>query len=581
MALSPVAGLFLGVVRLFALGLIVGSLVAATSANCRAQVVTYETVALSGHPIPGAEPGVVLSDLGVRGLTLNDSGQLVFGANLSGPGVNLSNDLALIEYSSGATRLMARTGQTPPGAAPGFRYVDFDYNPVLNNVGQTAFFAGLEGGFAGSQLAHYLETGGSLELSAQVGDAVPQAGPNATFSTFGDLVQLNVHGQVAFVAQVNNSANGPSFNLAIILRSGGSSSVVALAGDAAPGAGLGVNFSALPYDPVLNDLGQTAFLADLAGSGVNSTNSRGIFSQSGGVLGLVARAGDPAPDTDPGLRFGDMSGAFPVLSNAGATAFLTNLAGAGVDASNGNAIYFNSGGNLQLVARTGDAPSILGPGESIGPLLGYPSLNDSGQIAFQTRLTGPGLVSPSNTAVLIAAEGNLELVARGGDAAPVAAPGVLFAFVGEPVLNDHGQVAFLATLTGAGVDGSNDLGIFATDREGFLRLIFREGDPFDVNPDPLITDSRTIQSIGYYSLSNGSGGRPTSFNAAGQVAATLQFTDGTQGVFIATVRVPEPASLLLWAVAAATLLSPRRPKVAPPAGFEPATHGLGNRCSIP
>ncbi|WP_145289910.1 DUF7453 family protein [Pirellulimonas nuda] len=543
-----------GSARLLALGLIAGVLGAAVSGDCRAQPVSYETVVLSGDPVPGAEPGVAFSDLGVLGLSLNAGGQLVFGANVSGPGVTLANDLALLSYSGGPLRLIARTGQPAPGVAPGYRFEGLDYNPVLNNAGQTAFFAGLAGGPSGSQLAHYLDTGGALQLSAQRGDPVPLAGPSAAFRSFGELLQLNDGGQIAYLALVDNSTSAPQFDQAIVLQSGAALGLVALTGDAAPGAGPGVRFGALRYDPVLNDLGQTAFLAELAGAGVDGANSFAIFSQSNGPLAMVARAGDPAPGARAGVRFGDMSNAYPELNNAGATAFLTGLTGAGVDASNGRAIYLSSGGTLELVARAGDAPSLLGPGEELGPQLGRPSLNQSGQIAFQTRLTGPGLNNTNNLAVFTAAGGDLNLVARGGDAAPVAAPGVSFAFLGEPVLNDNAQVAFLATLTGAGVNGSNDLGVFGADSQGVLRLIFREGDPFDVNPDPLIDDIRTIQNIGFYSLSNGSGGRPTSFNAAGQLAATLRFTDGTQGVFIATIRVPEPASLTLQTLAGAALL---------------------------
>jgi hypothetical protein len=47
--------------------------------------------------------------------------------------------------------------------------------------------------------------------------------------------------------------------------------------------------------PVLNDAGQTAFRANLVGSGVDSTNNQGVWSEGSGTIALVARTGSQAP----------------------------------------------------------------------------------------------------------------------------------------------------------------------------------------------------------------------------------------------------------------------------------------------
>ena len=54
---------------------------------------------------------------------------------------------------------------------------------------------------------------------------------------------------------------------------------------------------------MLNDAGQTAFRADLTGSGVGSTNNQGVWSEGSGSLALVARTGSQAPGGGK-LRYG-------------------------------------------------------------------------------------------------------------------------------------------------------------------------------------------------------------------------------------------------------------------------------------
>src|SRR3954453_8333745 len=75
---------------------------------------------------------------------------------------------------------------------------------------------------------------------------------------------------------------------------------IVLTGEVAPGTT--ATFHAFVI-PVINDAGQTAFLAELAGNGVTASNDWGIFSSSQGVLSRVAREGDAAPGTAAGVNF--------------------------------------------------------------------------------------------------------------------------------------------------------------------------------------------------------------------------------------------------------------------------------------
>ena len=104
---------------------------------------------------------------------------------------------------------------------------------------------------------------------------------------------------------------------------------------------------------MLNNAGQTAFRAGLTGSGVDSTNDRGIWSEGSGSLALVARSGSQAPGTPSGVNFDAASIRSPVLNDAGQTAFRAGLTGSGVDSTNNQGIWSEGSGSLALVARSG------------------------------------------------------------------------------------------------------------------------------------------------------------------------------------------------------------------------------------
>src|SRR5262245_24114265 len=111
---------------------------------------------------------------------------------------------------------------------------------------------------------------------------------------------------------------------------------VALTGQPAPGAPGGVTYESFGADyfaggidplfrgPVLNDAGQAAFRANLAGSGIDFANNQGVWSEGSGSLALVGRTGSQAPGASAGMNFStypEFELFLPVLNNAGETAF--------------------------------------------------------------------------------------------------------------------------------------------------------------------------------------------------------------------------------------------------------------------
>lgn len=364
------------------------------------------------------------------------------------------------------------------------------------------------------------------ETRALTGDAAPDTSNGVVFSGFGTPV-LNDSGDVAFkgflvgagVAGANNSGvwSGSKDSLGLIVRvgdispdsspvvvyrqinnpnlsnsgeiafsgrdfaspddgiwsnSGGFLGLVAREGAAAPGTGSGVVFHRM-IGPAINSLGETALYGVLRGTDVDQTNDHGIWSELGSSLDLVVRAGDAAPGTESGVVFNFLSNS-PVINDLGVTAFSSTLTGTEIDETNGNGIWSGSAGSLVLVARAGHAVPGTRPGVLFADF-GDPRINNASNTVFSASLSGTGVDGANDSGIWSESNGSLALVIRAGDAAPGVAPGVIFAEFGTTVINGSGDTAFSATLAGTNVDGTNDDSVWA-EKNGLLQLVARAGD---------------------------------------------------------------------------------------------------------
>ena len=166
-------------------------------------------------------------------------------------------------------------------------------------------------------------------------------------------------------------------------------------------------------------------------------------------------------------------------------------------------------------------------------------LNDSGDVvisAFLRTGTGNEVNNNNDTAIFgptAGAGSPLGLIVRENTPAPGVDDGATFdnLISGSRSLNASGDIAFVAALrTGTGdlVDESNDAGLF-TFVDGEFQLVVREGDLFTVTlPDGSSTEDRTIASIVF---------SRDGMNDAGTLVFSLNFTNDTQGIFIADFSV--------------------------------------------
>ncbi|MBI2827020.1 MAG: PEP-CTERM sorting domain-containing protein [Planctomycetia bacterium] len=436
---------------------------------------------------------------------INSAGRVSFDgmvSDIAHPATGIADDAS--------AALVARVGDPAPGTpgrvySPAFVITNLLPKlpvPATNDSGQVAFVAGTlpaprtSGIWAGAPTA--------LAPVGQTGEHAPGTPDGVTFGgseIFGDATtfgvpSLNSSGQVAFTAFLEGQGVTEGQNdFGIWMNGPRGLTLVARWGDQAEGAPAGVVYSMPdslhPEDfarAEINAAGQVAFRGKMVGIG----GGEAIWAGAPGQLGIVARAGAPAPGVLGSVNFKELWQ--PLLNRAGNVAFIAALD----DPSSLTGIWAGAPGNLTLVARQGDHA----PGTPAGVDFGDLSITLGGV---------PGDLQPN-----------------------------------APVINAQGQVAFLDDEL-----SDSSAGIWATDLLGNLVKIVRTGEPLEVAPG----DFRMVSGLQFAGFSGNEDGRASGFNDLGQVAFRAEFTDGTAGIFIsnAVAAVPEPGTLALAVLGAAIL----------------------------
>jgi hypothetical protein len=301
-----------------------------------------------------------------------------------------------------------------------------------------------------------------------------------SYSSFASSPLLNDAGQLAFQANLA----GVTATQGLFAGLPQSLQAVALRGNAAPAGG---NYDSLLGGILINASGEVAFFAGLTG-----TTTPGIFGGPPQSIQAAALAGTAAPAG--GNYNASISG--PLLNDSGQVAILSGLSGG----TSIRGIFVGTPGSMQTAALEGTAAPVAGTYINITT----PAFNAAGQVAFFAGLTG----GTATGGLFVGTPGSVQAAALGGSAAP--AGGNYYDFNSLPTLNAAGQVAFLADLTG----GTSTSGIFV-------------GTPHSLQAAALV--GNVAPAGGIY---NGFSGRP-SLNATGQVAFLSNLTGGasTSGIF--------------------------------------------------
>jgi hypothetical protein len=282
----------------------------------------------------------------------------------------------------------------------------------------------------------------------------------------------------------------------------------------------------------INATGRVGMFATIAGPGVTAANRDGIWwdvpGTAPGALQLVMRLGDPAPGQP---TFNYASTTTPNLSDSGVmtyTASIRPTGGGSVESqwtisptstpsafavgftqvpgleagvlwngfnlaqinesgavafrailggtAAGNTHWVGTPGSLSLAARD-NAPTGVLPGINFNGVLNEYRFNSAGQFVFRTSLTGAGVDTSNNQALWSRSPaGVLSLVARIGSQAPGLPAGVLLTgIIGDPELDRSGRIGFRAAFAGPGVDSTNNEAALLID-SGVASVLVREGD---------------------------------------------------------------------------------------------------------
>jgi hypothetical protein len=351
-------------------------------------------------------------------------------------------------------------------------------------------------------------------------------------------------GRISFVAQLEPGVGGveTSNNMGIWSDQNGIVTLLCRIGDQAPGTPDGAPFDGFSH-PRRDASGATTFVGSLARGrrGVTDQNALGIWSNRSGKLEKVVRASEKIADGSQVIEFGSGNvGPSLVASNKGRCRFLSRVKTADLKERFGVCIEYENG-NLKMVLCEGDAmpvasttsgfgnlrtptlfrfreftangaddyivradlqegpiehndvyclirdgrltPIAIGPAPGLGPEVAFHScnevaLNDLGDVAFAAELSGREVTPENARSVWVSKGDKLKLVAQAMDEVPDITTGALFDGFERLFFNNRGQIAFQAKLregTG-GVSRGNSRGIWATDANGQLRLIVRAAD---------------------------------------------------------------------------------------------------------
>lgn len=294
--------------------------------------------------------------------------------------------------------------------------------------------------------------------------------------------------EVAFAAMLTGFP--PSWG--IYRSDAGVVSAIATTGDTAPGAGVATYSVLLSFPSRRGDT--VAFASTLLGGSV----SLGLFVDDGSTVDPVVLFGDAAPG---GATFEPNTGDFTVQSvNAsGEVVFRSTLTGG----SAAQGIFRGPAlGPFDTIALLGDAAPSGGTLSDFG----WPSQNASGDVAFRADTSGG-----SAAGGIYFDDGSLSSVVLLGDVAP-GTGGAVFDMLAFPVLNDSGDVVFIANTVGGTALG----GLFLAEAGGAVL--------------PLIVDGQVLPGTGGEVLSAYGPNVPTLSNDGSSAFAAS--TASTNGVFV-------------------------------------------------
>lgn len=464
---------------------------------------------------------------------LNDEGKVVFVASMTPNSADF-----LFTGKPGSLELLAREG-SPADGVPGEVYELFntENNKLTINPSGLVMFQGEVNTPATNDGCLWIGTPGNVQLIGREDGPTP-ALPGEFFSAsafFNSKLAVNHSGDISFSAV----RKGTPSQSGIWAGAPTNLSAAALSGTLA--TNVGVNYSSISGS-ALSRTGNIAFQASL-----NSSADKALFAGPTNALIKVFRFGETCHGmTNVNYGGGASDGISFDYFNDNLLTYSLRISGVGVTTANDAAFWAGTPDAPQLIVREGDAlPANLGGGNITGANTSY--INTNGHMLIQSRLqaTGTNILFWSDT---VSRSTNWIEVAREGS--PLAGLGLTLSNVFTTLafsLSDNGDVIFYGGLSGPGISTTNNFALLRwIPSTRTVQRIVQEGDFIEVAPGDLrkITDFDFSGSLGH-SASHSCG-----VNSRGQVGFSAVFTkvvnnitNTTRGIMIAH----RPSTFADWA----------------------------------
>ena len=355
-------------------------------------------IARTGRAAPGT--GGTFDAL-LDGTFLSGGGQVAFHPTIRTTAGATPTDGIYRGDGAAAPVPVAVAGQAVPG---GGTFALFG-EPAINDAGRVAFRADvLPAAGPPREVGLFRDGLTGVEPIARAGQAVP--GGNGTFATLGRPA-INKPAQVAFAANLANTTGGTADDRGVYRGDGATLTQIARRGEAAPGGG---TFAALG-DVALNDPGQVAFYASVAGTPGGSSDDTGLFLGDGSATPVRIAQEGQAPVGGNG-RF--LTLGTPALNSSGLVAFFAGLSNTAGGSSDDAGLFLGDGTSAPVpIAREGRAAP---DGNGVFSGFGNPALNEAGQIAFYATLTNTAGGAADDAGIYLYDDAiGLTQIARTGD----------------------------------------------------------------------------------------------------------------------------------------------------------------------
>lgn len=300
----------------------------------------------------------------------------------------------------------------------------------------------------------------TYDVVARTGDVAPGFEPYVYY-LIDTSMQINDRGEVAFIAEYSQNLEDVR-GKAIFRGSPGNITPIIEVGQSIPNSG-GLRIwedTDFFINPIISNAGHVAFHAEVAGHGVTSENRNTIFLEYNGDIQIIARSGETSAVNYDGV-LKDVKN--PNVNSSGTVVFNASVA-------NDTAVVVRKSDQAEIIFQNGDViDDSVGSGAYIRS---NPQISDSGNIVFTASLQpsgSAGAIVRSNSE-----SGDLEFVVHRGMEMPEVTGATFEFFQSLVAINNEGETAFAANLSGSGINSSNDGAVFK-EVDGKLDLVAREG----------------------------------------------------------------------------------------------------------